>query len=219
MATWAIVLAAGQGRRFGRLKQFERVGGRRLVDRVVDVARRTCDRVALVLPPGLGWDGPAVDALAVGGDHQSESVRAALAAIPESAGIAVICDAAHPLASPALFTAVIGQVRAGAEAAVPIIPILEVVQRVADDVVVETLPKDGCFLTQTPQAFRLDVLRAVHADEPRPVENSSLVAERGHRVVTVPGDPLNLHVSTPRELAMADLLATSADGFPTDRRD
>src|SRR5690606_41213206 len=52
------------------------------------------------------------------------------------------------------------------------LPILEVVRRVRDGRVVETLPKDDLVLTQTPQAFRADVLRAVHADRPRPVENS-----------------------------------------------
>jgi 2-C-methyl-D-erythritol 4-phosphate cytidylyltransferase len=61
-------------------------------------------------------------------------------------------------------------------------------------------------LTQTPQAFRADVLRAVHADRPRPVENSGLLVERGHRVVTVSGDVGNVHVTTPRELAIAERL-------------
>jgi 2-C-methyl-D-erythritol 4-phosphate cytidylyltransferase len=83
------------------------------------------------------------------------------------------------------------------------------VQRVRDGRVVETLPKDGLVLTQTPQAFRADVLRTVHGDRPRPVENSGLLVERGYRVVTVPGDVGNVHVTTPRELAIAESLASS----------
>jgi 2-C-methyl-D-erythritol 4-phosphate cytidylyltransferase len=206
---WAVVLAGGVSRRFGeRAKQFEPLGGVRMVDRTVAAARRTCDGVALVLPPGRTWTGQPVDTTAVGGDHQSESLRAGLAALPADTAIVVVADPAHPLATDALFRAVVDAVRAGADGAVPVIPILEVVQRVRDGRVLETLLKDDLVLTQTPQAFRADVLRAAHADRPRPVENSGLLVERGHRVVTVPGDVGNLHVTTPAELAIAESLAS-----------
>ena len=199
---WAIVLAGGTGTRYGRLKQLEELAGYRLVDRTVGAARRTCDRVALVLPPGVEWDGEPVDALAVGGDHQSSSLRNGLAAVPDDAGILVLADPAHPVATDRIFTGVITAVRDGADGAVPVIPMLEVVQRVVDGVVVETLPKQDTVVTQSPQAFRAAVLRAAHADEPRPVENSGMLAALGHRVVTVPGDPANLHVATAEDLAV-----------------
>lgn len=212
-SVWAIVLAGGNARRFGhRPKQFERVGGVRMVDRTVAAARRSCDGVVLVLPPGRQWDGDPVDALAEGGDHQSESLRAGLARVPDEAGVVVVCDPAHPLASDALFTAVVDAVRDGADGAVPVLPILEVVQRVVDGRVTATVPKHDLVLTQSPQAFRAAVLRAAHADLPRPVENSGLLVELGHRVDTVPGDPANLHVTTPAELRLLDRLAT--EGLP-----
>jgi 2-C-methyl-D-erythritol 4-phosphate cytidylyltransferase len=205
---WAIVLAGGVSRRFGeRSKQFEHVGGVPMVARTVAAARRTCDGVVLVLPPGQAWTGDPVYAVTAGGDHQSESLRAGLAAVPADAAIVAVADPAHPLAADALFGAVVEAVRGGADGAVPVIPILEVVQRVRDGRVVETLPKDDLVLTQTPQAFRADVLRAVHSDHPRPVENSGLLVERGYRVVTVSGDVGNVHVTTPQELAIAESLA------------
>lgn len=208
---WAIVVAGGVSRRFGgQPKQFELVGGLRMVDRTVAAARRTCDRVCLVLPPGRAWDGAPVDALAEGGDHQSESLRAGLALVGDAA-IVVVADPAHPLASDALFTAVIDAVRAGADGAVPVVPILEVVQRIRDGQVVDTVPKQDLVLTQAPHAFRADVLRRVHADRPRPVENSGLLVEHGFRVVTVPGESRNLHVTTPEELEMVQRL--TPDGF------
>lgn len=198
---WAIVLAGGRAARFGRLKQFEPLGGMRLVDHTVAAARRTCDRVALVLPDGVPWDGAPVDALAVGGDHQSESMRAALAVVPADASVVVATDPAHPLAPDRIYTDVVAAVRAGADGAVPVVPLLEVVQRVVDGRVVETLPKDDAVITQAPHAFRADVLRAAHADRPRPAENSGLLVSLGHRVVTVRGDPANLHVATAEDLA------------------
>jgi 2-C-methyl-D-erythritol 4-phosphate cytidylyltransferase len=211
---WAIVLAGGRGTRFGRLKQFEPLAGIRLVDRTVAAARRTCDRVALVLPDGVAWDGPPVDALAVGGDHQSESMRAALAVVPEDAAVIVATDPAHPLAPDRVYTDVVAAVRDGADGAVPVLPLLEVVQRVVDGRVVETLPKDDAVITQAPHAFRADVLRAVHADRPRPVENSGLLVERGHHVVAVPGDPANLHVATAADLTVMEHLAVATGVAP-----
>lgn len=204
---WAIVLAGGTGTRFGCLKQLAELAGTRLIDHTVGAARRTCDGVVLVLPDGLAWDGAPVDVLAVGGDHQSASLRAGMAAVPDSAGILVLADPAHPLAADRIFTEVIAAVRDGADGAVPVIPMLEVVQRVVDGVVVETLPKPDTVLTQSPQAFRADVLRAAHAAGPRPVENSGMLAALGHRVVTVPGDPANLHVATAEDLAVVRRLA------------
>ncbi|WP_219413869.1 IspD/TarI family cytidylyltransferase [Pseudonocardia nigra] len=212
---WAIVLAGGVSRRFGdRPKQFERVGGLRMVDRTVAAARRTCDGVTLVLPPGRNWDGEPVDALAEGGDHQSESLRAGLATLPSDAAIAVVADPAHPLASDDLFRAVVAAVRAGADGAVPVMPILEVVQRVRQGRAVETVPKDELVLTQSPQAFRVPVLRAAHADRPRPVDNSSLLVALGHRIDVVPGEPDNLHVTTAAELGVVQRLTSGRFADP-----
>jgi 2-C-methyl-D-erythritol 4-phosphate cytidylyltransferase len=200
---WAIVLAGGEARRFGaRPKQFEQVNALRMVDHPVAAARRTCHGVALVLPPGRRWDGEPVDTLAEGGDHQSESLRAGLATLPADAAIAVVADPAHPLASDALFRAVIDAVRRGADGAVPVVPILEVIQRVKDGRVLDTLPKNDLVLTQSPHAFRVNVLRTLHADRPRPAENSGLLVANGYRVDAIPGEPDNLHVTTPEELAV-----------------
>ncbi|MDN5920389.1 MAG: 2-C-methyl-D-erythritol 4-phosphate cytidylyltransferase [Pseudonocardia sp.] len=208
--SWAIVLAGGRGARFGRLKQFESLDGMRLVDHTVSAARRTCDRIVLVLPAGVDWDGERVDALAVGGDHQSESLRAALAEVPDDAQVLLVTDPAHPLAPDRVYTDVIAAVRAGADGAVPVLPMLDVVQRVVDGQVVATIPKDGTVITQTPQAFRASVLRSAHAGRPRPVENSGLLVDLGHRVVTVRGDPANLHVATDDDLAALRRLARPA---------
>ena len=66
-------------------------------------------------------------------------------------------------------------------------------------------------LVQTPQAFRAEVLRAVHARAAEGVEDSAMVAAmtvsgRAARVVIVPGDPFNVHVTTPEELDLARAL-------------
>ena len=86
--TAAIVVAAGQGERFGAPKQFLTVGDERLVDRAVMVAGAACDEVVVVLPEGRAWDGAPVAAAVAGG-------LIALALLPIApAGVPVIAAAA-----------------------------------------------------------------------------------------------------------------------------
>jgi len=217
---WAIVLGGGSGARFGAAKQFESLGGVTLLARSVTAASTVCEGVVVVVPDGLRpadllepTDLPAPTDLrepaaklviATGGAHRAASVRSGLAAIPADAEIIVVADAAHPLASPALFAAVVDAVRAGAGGALPGLPLTEVIAKVADDGSrVGGLPRDGHVLVQMPQAFRAGLLRAAHANGADGVEDSTMVAALGARVVVVPGDPVNLHVTTPAELDLA----------------
>jgi 2-C-methyl-D-erythritol 4-phosphate cytidylyltransferase len=206
VSTWGIVVAGGSGTRFGVPKQFETVGGTRLVDRAVHTAAIACDEVVVVLPAGVGWDGPHVTAAVPGGATRSASVRAGLAAVAGSAAIVVVHDAARPLAPPALFDAVIGAVRAGADAAVPALPVPDTVKRVEGERVVETITRDGLVTVQTPQAFRADALRAAHRTGDDATDDAALIEASGGSVVIVPGEPANLKVTTPADLVVADAL-------------
>lgn len=214
MHAWALVLAAGTGRRFGDRKQFLVAGGARLVDHAVAAAAAACDGVVVVLPAGVVWSGPAVDAVAVGGATRSASVAAGLALVPDAAEVVAVADAAHPLASPVLYAAVLGAVRAGAAASAPALPLVETLKRVRDGEVVATVPKDDLVVVQTPMAFRADLLRRAHAQRGAAdaTDDSVLVERLGATVVTVPGDPANLHVTTPADLELVDLLAGARGG-------
>lgn len=203
---WGVVLAAGTGTRFGRGKQFERAGGERLVDRAVQVTAAACDDVVLVLPPGVAWDGPRVTTVVEGGQSRTASVRHALAVLPDDVGIIVLHQAAHPLATSALFDAVLDEVRAGAPAAVPGLEPRDPVRRVVDSSAGQELGREGLAILQTPGAFRADVLRAAHAAGAEAIEDTALLAAIGVTVSIVAGEPWNLHVTTPEELAIADCL-------------
>lgn len=200
--------AAGSGRRFGGFKQFERIDGVRLVDRCIDALRPLCDGIVVVLPDGVPWDGPAVERAVVGGATNPESVRAGVAAVPPSAGVIVCHSPSHPLASTALMRRTIAKViDEGFDGAAPGAPIHDTLKQVAGDVVVASVPKHGVLLCQMPLVLRAATLRtALEAD----VEGTDVlsIAERaGARIGLVPGDALNLHVTTPLELAMARRLA------------
>jgi 2-C-methyl-D-erythritol 4-phosphate cytidylyltransferase len=197
------------GARFGSRKQFASLGGRRLVDHVVETARIACDGVVIVLPPDEHWAGPPVAAVVPGGATRSASVRAGMGAVPATAEIVVIHDAAHPLATKHLFDSVIAAVQNGADAAVPVLPVTDPLKRVQDGRVVADVPREGILLMQTPHAFRAGILRSAHRSPSEVIEDTLLVQALGAWIAVVPGDPRNLHVTTPEELELAARLVGS----------
>jgi 2-C-methyl-D-erythritol 4-phosphate cytidylyltransferase len=139
-----------------------------------------------------------------GADTRSGSVRSGLAALDGLADdddVVVVHDAARPLASTALFDAVIDAVVAGADAAVPAIPVADTLKRVdVDGRVVETVDRNGLVWIQTPQAFRCGVLRAAHRGAPEATDDAGLVEAGGGVVVVVPGESANRKVTVAGDL-------------------
>jgi 2-C-methyl-D-erythritol 4-phosphate cytidylyltransferase len=204
MSVWVVVVAAGSGARFGAPKQLARLGGRRVVDHAVGTAQSVADGVILVRPAAADWSVPGVTAVP-GGATRSESVRAGLGAVPADAEIVVVHDAARPLASVELYGRVIDAVRAGADGAVPGVPIADTVKRVdATGAVIGTIPRDELVAVQTPQAFRAATLRAAHASAPEGTDDAAVVEAAGGRVVVVPGTAENFKITAPDDLARAE---------------
>jgi 2-C-methyl-D-erythritol 4-phosphate cytidylyltransferase len=153
-----------------------------------------------------------------GGATRAESVRAGLAAVPVHVDVVVVHDAARPLAGAGLYAAVVAAVRAGADGAIPGLPVADTLKRVEGDadasgtgVIVGTVDRGGLVAAQTPQAFRADVLRAAHASGRDATDDAALVEARGGKVVVVPGDPRNLKLTGPRDLAVAEALLHHGD--------
>jgi 2-C-methyl-D-erythritol 4-phosphate cytidylyltransferase len=203
---WGIVVAAGRGDRFGKPKQFCDLAGTRVIDHSLSTTTAVCDAVVLVLPAGVLWDGEPVAGVAEGGDTRSDSVRAGLRAIPEEVEVVVVHDAARPLAARSLFAAVIAAVRAGADAAIPGIPVADTLKRVEGERVVGTVDREQLVAVQTPQAFRASVLRAAHSRGDEATDDAALVEAAGGQVVVVPGNPRNLKITTPDDLLVAAAL-------------
>ena len=196
---WTIVVAGGSGTRFGSVKQFELVGAERVVDRACDVARRSSDGVVVVLPSAADvdrWRDERGGAAVVGGETRSDSVRAGLAAVPTSADIVCVHDAARPLASAELFTRVVAAVRAGADGAIPAVAVTDTIKIVDNGgVVIATPDRSTLVAVQTPQAFRAAELRAAHAGGGADTDDAAAVERRGGRVVTVLGEPWNRKIT------------------------
>ena len=206
------MVAAGSGRRFGRAKQFEPLADRRVLDWAVDTARQVSAGVVVVLPA----DVPGEPGSVPGGATRSESVRRGLAAVPADATIVCVHDGARPFAGAALYRAVIDAVAAGADAAVPGVPVTDTVKQVdASGRVVGTPDRASMVAVQTPQAFRADVLRRVHADgQAEATDDAALVEAQGGTVVVVAGEADNRKITHPEDLAWARQQAGAAMGVP-----
>jgi len=205
-----IVLAAGSGSRFGGAKQFALLAGERLVDRAVRVATEAVGLPVLTLPDGIAWDGPPVQAAVPGGATRTESVRNALAQVPDSAEVILVHDIARPLATVAQFHALIAAVDAGADAAVLAWELPDTLKALGPDGTLEHKGREGLAVAQTPMGFNAAMLRKVFATyDEVPIEESIVVAELGGRVVHVPGDRWSQHVVEPRDLELVELLLRS----------
>ena len=215
----AVVVAAGSGTRLGGKvpKALLSVGGRPLVVVAVEgaLASPMISSVIVAAPPG--FESQVREACAslvgsvvvvTGGDTRQRSVASGMDAADAGADVVVVHDAARPFASAVLFAAVVEAVRAGADAAVPVLPLVDTVKRIRDGSIVGTEPRDELALAQTPQACRAQLLRdaLAKADEAGLdfTDDAGLLEWAGASIRTVAGEPRNFKVTTPEDLARAD---------------
>jgi 2-C-methyl-D-erythritol 4-phosphate cytidylyltransferase len=197
---WTIVVAAGSGTRFGSPKQFALINERRIVDWAVETSRISSDGVVVVLPADQAQREGGI----AGGATRSASVRCGLAAVPQDATIICVHDAARPFASEYLFDEVIDAVCAGADGAVPGLPVVDTIKFIDTANIVKSTPdRNQLVAVQTPQAFRANALRQAHQNSPEGTDDSTLVETSGGKVVVVMGDPLNRKITTPEDLNWA----------------
>ncbi len=212
---WCIVVAAGSGRRYGGAKQFDAIGGVRVVDRSVGVAAGNCDGVVVVVGPEVigtpDADVPGADVVVAGGATRSASVRNGLTAVPDSVSVILIHDAARPLATEGLYRRVIAAVRSGAAAAVPVVPVIDTIRSLTGGVV----DRDGLRAVQTPQGFEAWAIRAAHAAATEATDDATLVEAAGGTVVLVDGEPTNLKITGPQDRVVAEALSRFDEGDST----
>jgi 2-C-methyl-D-erythritol 4-phosphate cytidylyltransferase/2-C-methyl-D-erythritol 2,4-cyclodiphosphate synthase len=225
LQVFAIIAAAGRGARFGTAapKQLLSLAGRPILQRSV-AAFLDCELVSAVvvaLPAELAADPPAYLRNAAkpihvvpGGERRQDSVARAFAAATDGADIVAIHDAARPLVTDAVIRRTI-EAAADHGAAIAAIRARDTVKRSdAADRIVETLPRETIYLAQTPQAFRVGILRDALALADDVTDEASLAERAGHHVTLVEGDAWNFKITTPEDLDMAERLLAPRRAAP-----
>jgi 2-C-methyl-D-erythritol 4-phosphate cytidylyltransferase len=220
--TIALILAAGSGERFGAgaPKAFVELAGRPLVQWSVDALSQVqeIEQIVVAMPPGLA--APAGVSAVEGGSVRSESVRLALAATGGGSDqdLVLVHDAARPLLTTELAAATIHALEAdeSIDAVIAAVPMTDTVKRVRDGVVSETLERSELWAVQTPQVFRRAALeRALDVSDEilaQATDDAWLIERAGGRVGVVKASSGNLKITTPLDLAVAEMLLASRTG-------
>lgn len=210
-----IVVAAGEGKRFGFSKQFARLKGKPVLDWCLETfeAHRKVTEIVLVLRDE-NQKGEYISrykkivAVAKGGKKRQDSVLQGLRQLgSETADVVLVHDGVRPLVSEDLIDRVIeATIESGA--AVPAIPIEDTVKLVEGKNVIRTLDRKDILRAQTPQGFFYGLLKAAldkaNKESYYGTDEASLVERAGTRVVVIRGDPRNIKITASEDLKIAE---------------
>jgi len=222
--TWALLPAAGSGRRFGGEvpKQYLRAAGKPLIKHALEalLSHPCIDGVVVALAvDDVRWPGwtsrhgkPVLTC--IGGGERADSVLAALRALPDTVAdddLLLVHDAARPNLRAGDIDNLVDAANACADGAILAAPVRDTLKRADGETrIAATEPRDGLWRALTPQAFRRGLLRRALEGAKAAgiaVTDEAMAVERlGLRPLLVEGREDNLKVTTPADLALAEFL-------------
>ncbi|MCK4336890.1 MAG: 2-C-methyl-D-erythritol 4-phosphate cytidylyltransferase [Candidatus Aminicenantes bacterium] len=212
-----IVVAAGEGQRFGFTKQTAVLKGKTVLEWCLEAFEqsRSISRVILVLRRDMRGDFfktqfSKISDVVVGGEKRQDSVTAGFQKIePGGAEIVLVHDGVRPLVGEDLIIRVIEAAKKFG-AAVPAIPIRDTIKRSDGRWILRTEDRSMLYRTQTPQGFQFEILekalRTAREQSLDGTDEASLVENMGIQVSLVPGDPENIKITTPLDLKIIEAL-------------
>ena len=218
---YAIIVAGGKGLRMGGEvpKQYLPVGGVPILMRTLQTFHEADEdmNIILVLPKDQQeyWEQLCAEyrftvphRLTVGGETRFHSVQNGLALVPDDAeGVVGVHDGVRPFVSKEVirrcYDAALEQ-----GAVVPVVPVVETVRQLLPEGDSLTVDRNLYRLVQTPQVFRIGLLKEAYRQPYRPefTDDASVVEELGHRVALVDGNRENIKITTPSDIQYADFL-------------
>ena len=223
MRAGAIIVAGGMGKRMnaGTPKQLIELSGRTILEWTFEpfIACPEVAELVVVSEPGIlarleelvepfRASGKPI-AVVPGGRERQDSVACGLAVLSRECGIAAIHDAVRPFVTAGQIAACI---HAGGKfgAATLMVPVRDTVKRVRDGIVEATIDRADLWVTQTPQAFRREIIEQAHEQAARDrfigSDDCVLVERLGIEVHAVEGSGYNIKITTPDDLAIAEAL-------------
>lgn len=222
---YAIIVAGGKGLRMGTdiPKQFLPIGGLPVLMHTINSFKAYDGdmHIILVLPKHQQeyWkklcDDFSFDVdieVADGGETRFHSVKNGLALIPDDAtGVVGVHDGVRPFVSTSTIHRTYEQA-AIMGATVPVIPIVDTIRHIVNHgKCSETVPRDEYRIVQTPQAFNIQLLKEAYRQDYRKdfTDDASVVEKLGHTVALVEGNRENIKITTPFDLAVAEVILKS----------
>jgi 2-C-methyl-D-erythritol 4-phosphate cytidylyltransferase len=214
LSVLVIIPAAGSGSRFGGPvpKQFQPLAGKPLVQYVVERFLMTdVARIVVAIPEALLTTVKQTPADRVqfvgGGETRQQSVIRAMAAAGSDYDVVAVHDAVRPFFRIDTLGSLIDAARQHG-AALPALPITDTIHATRDGRLSATVDRSNLVAAQTPQCFRFDILRDALARAEREkfdaTDEAGLAAHYGYEVHIVPGDPFNIKITRPEDLALAE---------------
>ena len=228
MTAWAVIVAAGKGRRMGAgiPKVLLPLSGRPVLWWVLSVFEHCPAVDGICLVAGLEtaekarqWGFSKLTPIVPGGETRGASVLEGLRTLPDDAAIAAIHDGARPCVTCETIEAVIGAARhiGGAVAGWPVRDTLQ--QAGADGHVVHTPSRDALWAVQTPQAFDAAAIRAAYEKACREgfeaTDDVAVARWAGIPVRLVPGNTDNIKVTVPGDIQRAESVIIARRGNPS----
>ena len=234
MKTVVIIPAGGMGRRMGGEipKQYLSLAGLPILVHTLRAFQHSplVDEIFLVVPAGdvtevrqdlvERYNFSRVALVIAGGRERQDSVRNGLAHVRDEHEIILVHDGVRPFVTGELIEGAIAAAKRFGASIVGI-PVLDTVKAVdAPGRVVQTVQREGLWLTQTPQAFRREVILAAYeraaADGFYGTDDASLVERTGIPVRMIPGDADNIKVTTPEDLERGERIIRRFAGARAD---
>jgi 2-C-methyl-D-erythritol 4-phosphate cytidylyltransferase len=168
------------------------------------------EQIVVALPAGASAPDGTIGV--PGGEHRSQSVRAALAA--GDGDPVIVHDAARPLVTAQTVRAALGELAAhGCDGVIAAAPVTDTIKEASEGLVTRTLQRSSLWAVQTPQVFRREALeRALSAPDDvlaAATDDAWLVERAGGAVRVVAAPRENLKVTTPGDLQVAELALLS----------
>ncbi|MFC1860509.1 2-C-methyl-D-erythritol 4-phosphate cytidylyltransferase [Chloroflexota bacterium] len=214
----AVIAAAGSSQRMGEIdKVFALLGGKPVLARVVDVFEGcdSIDQIVVVLSKlnlergkqlvaEEGWS--KVSDVCVGGRRRQDSVAVGLGRLSNCQWV-VVHDGVRPLVTLDLINRGLEAV-GETGAVVAAVPVTDTIKLVGDDRIVhQTPPRQNLWAIQTPQVFHIKIItEAYYRSAGDVTDTASLVEQVGYRVKIYTGSYDNIKITTPDDLALAEVL-------------
>lgn len=214
----AVIVGAGHSKRMGTDKIFLPLYGKPLlawsveacqnytpITQIVIVLNENKIGFGQILVAERGWT--KVISVCLGGSQRQDSVREGLKKLKGCEWI-IIHDGARPFLTTDLLEAGLEAAKAtgAAAAAVPVKDTIKLSDK--DGIVKETLQRSQLWTVQTPQIFKFDIINQAYKQTDQNVtDDASLVERFGGQVKLYPGSYRNIKITTPEDLALAEILA------------